>query len=312
MVSKVILAQPRGFCAGVHMAIETVKLAHEKYPDETIYVNHQIVHNKRVVDNLINEFGTIFVKENISEIPDGSIIIMSAHGVSPQLYRQAKDQKLRIIDATCPLVDKVHKKAIKYHNKGYEIILIGHKGHQEVIGTQGYAPMHIVGTSAEADALCVKNPNKLAYITQTTLSKDDTQSVVDTLLRRFPNITNSRDDICYATTNRQAAVKALSEQVDLVLVAGENNSSNSNRLVETAISMGTPSHLISSHDKIDPAWLIGVKTVGITSGASTPEEIVEGVIEYFKTQGELSVDILNFKEENVTFKLPKALEDMNA
>ncbi len=302
MIKKVILAEPRGFCAGVHMAIEAVKLTHKKYPGRKVHVNHEIVHNAQVVNELINDYGTIFV-DHISDVPSGGILIMSAHGVSPQVYQEAKDLQLEVIDATCPLVDKVHKKAIRYDNDGYEIILIGHEGHQEVIGTQGYAPMHIVGTVEDVENLIVENPDKVAFITQTTLSKDDTKQIVEALYKKFPDIKNSKDDICYATTNRQEAVKRLSEMVDLVFVAGEKNSSNSNRLVETA-KLKVPAYLISSYKNIKEEWLENVETVGITSGASTPEKVVQGVVKFFQERDNATIDTMTYKKENVTFKLP--------
>ena len=302
MVKKVILAEPRGFCAGVEMAIETVKLTHQKYPGCDVYVNHQIVHNEKVVNELIEDYGTIFV-EDLDVVPEGGILVLSAHGVGPDVYEQARQRNLKVIDATCPLVDKVHKKAIRYDENKYEIILIGHEGHQEVIGHQGYAAMHVVDSIEDVEALQVTDPNKVAFITQTTLSVEDTREVVGALYTKFPNIKNSKDDICYATTNRQEAVKRLSEYVDLVLVAGESNSSNSVRLVETAMQK-VPAYLISDVDHIDKTWLEGVETVGLTSGASVPESVVHGIVKYFTDKFHTTVETLLYKEEHVTFKLP--------
>ena len=305
MVNEVVLAEPRGFCAGVDMAIEAVKLTHHKFPGEKVYVNHQIVHNQQVVNQLTEEYGTIFV-EDISEVPQGGIVVLSAHGVSPQVHHEARKRKHEVIDATCPLVDKVHKKAIRYHRHDFEIILVGHEGHQEVIGTQGYAPMHIVGSVEDVEKLQVKNPHRLAFITQTTLSKGDTREIVDALYKKYPHIEESKDDICYATTNRQEAVKMLSEVVDAILVAGESNSSNSNRLVETAQAK-VPGYLISSYENIEEQWLESVEVVGITSGASTPETVVEGIIKFFTDRYGASIRTLTYKQVDVTFKLPTAL-----
>ena len=287
------------------MAIETVKLTHRKYPGQHVFVNHQIVHNQKVVTELEQEFGTVFVEE-LADIPEGGILVLSAHGVGPEVYAEAQRRRLRVIDATCPLVDKVHKKAIRYDEHGYEIILIGHEGHQEVIGHQGYAAMHVVDSVEDVEALDVADPDKVAFITQTTLSVDDTREIVGALYTKFPNIKTSKDDICYATTNRQDAVKGLRERVDLFLVAGERNSSNSNRLVETA-AQETRAYLISDYQRIDPAWLEGVRTVGLTSGASTPESVVQGIVQFFEREHGAAIETFNYKSENVTFKLPAAV-----
>ena len=232
--------------------------------------------------------------------------MLSAHGVGPDVYEQARQRNLKVIDATCPLVDKVHNKAIRYDENDFEIILIGHEGHQEVIGHQGYAKMHVVDSVEDIEHLNVKNPDKVAFITQTTLSVDDTREVVEALYAKFPHIKTSKDDICYATTNRQEAVKRLSEHVDLVLVAGESNSSNSVRLVETA-SLNVPSYLISDVNHIDKDWLENIEIVGLTSGASVPESVVKGIVQYFTDNFSASVETFLYKEENVTFKLPAAV-----
>jgi 4-hydroxy-3-methylbut-2-enyl diphosphate reductase len=274
-IDKVLLACPRGYCAGVDRAVQTVERALELH-GAPVYVRKEIVHNKHVVETL-KASGAIFVEELDDEIPAGATTVFSAHGVSPAVQADAVTRGLNTIDATCPLVTKVHREAIKFAGDGYTIVLIGHAGHEEVEGTMGEAPESIVlvETEADVDTLEVEDPDKIAYISQTTLSVDETGQIIARLRERFPNITGPRtDDICYATTNRQMAVKALAPKCELVLVIGSRNSSNSNRLVEVARDLGAASYLIDNETEIDPAWLEGVQTIGITSGASAPEELV--------------------------------------
>src|SRR3954468_4899490 len=272
---KLLLAAPRGYCAGVDRAVQTVEHALELH-GAPVYVRKEIVHNKHVVQ-VLRERGAIFVDELDDSIPEGAMTVFSAHGVAPSVHGDAERRALRTIDATCPLVTKVHREAVKFAAEGYTIVLIGHAGHEEVEGTMGEAPDHIVlvETEADVDALEVADPTKIAYISQTTLWVDGTQSIIGRLREKFPHITGPRtDDICYATTNRQAAVKQMAPLCDLVLVIGSRNSSNSNRLVEVAREHGAQSHLIDNETQVDEAWLEGVETVGITSGASAPEELV--------------------------------------
>ncbi len=306
-VEKVVLAHPRGFCAGVDRAIDVVRLALQLYPGP-IYVRREIVHNAHVVRELQQQ-GAIFVEE-LDEVPAGATVIFSAHGVSPEVVAQAKAKRLRVIDATCPLVTKVHNEAIRYAREGRTIFLIGHEGHDEVIGTTGEAPDRIllVGSEAEAESLHVPNPDHVAVITQTTLSVDDTQGILEALERRFPRLkTPHKDDICYATQNRQTAVKALARAADLILVIGSDNSSNSNRLREVAEACGTPAHLIDDVGEIEPAWLRGPKVVGITSGASAPEHLVQALVAFFRTQGVQTVEEIEVVQEDVHFALPAEL-----
>jgi len=304
---NIILAEPRGFCAGVTRAIEIVERALQKF-GAPIYVRHEIVHNKFVVEDLRKK-GAIFV-EDIADIPANSLVIFSAHGVSDQVENAAKNKGLKIIDATCPLVSKVHRKAKKYEEQDYEIILIGHKGHPEVEGTSGRVqkPVLLVSDEAEAREVQINNPDKIAYVTQTTLSIDDTKKIVDVLERRFPQMQRglATKDICYATQNRQDAVKQLAKQVDLLLVLGSQNSSNSNRLRDLGAE-SIPSYLINGAADIDPNWISGVSNIGITAGASAPEILVEEVIakikelvcEYVEVKG------MNGIKEHIEFALPR-------
>ena len=306
MVEKVVLASPRGFCAGVVRAIDVVNLALDVY-DEPLYVRREIVHNPHVVDSLRNK-GVIFIDE-LDEVPPGRRVIFSAHGVSPEVWRQAGERSLKVIDATCPLVTKVHLEARRFAARGYSIVLIGHPGHEEVEGTMGEAPEHmvLVSTVEEVERLELPDPGKVAYLTQTTLSLNDTQIIVEALRRRFPAIeAPPTEDICYATQNRQEAVRQLAERSDLILVVGAHNSSNSNRLVEEARQRGVRSELINDVSAVDEAWLESVRVVGLTSGASAPETLVEAVIEFFLLRG-ASVETLETRRESVQFALPSNL-----
>ena len=305
---RVILAQPSGFCAGVERAITIVEKVLDRY-DQPVYVRHEIVHNQRVVEKLEAK-GVNFVDE-IDHIPDEAVAVFSAHGVSKKVERDASARDLIAIDATCPLVSKVHKEGQRYAAKGYDIILIGHEGHPEVEGTLGQipGPVFLVSDVEEVEKLEVRDPEKVAYITQTTLSVDDTQDVIGALRQRFPSIVGpDTKDICYATQNRQTAVRELATQVDLVLVIGAQNSSNSNRLYEVARSSGTPSYLVSSPSDIAPEWLCKSETIGITAGASTPEELVQDTIKKLREFGEVEVSTMNGIEENVHFSLPACLQ----
>ena len=307
---NLVLASPRGFCAGVDRAITIVEKALEMY-GAPIYVQHEIVHNKHVVQLLRNE-GAVFV-ENIDEIPEGSHAIFSAHGVSPEVRKRAEKRKLQVLDATCPLVTKVHREAQRYAQKEHTIILIGHHNHVEVKGTVGEAPEHIfvVGTVEEVSDLKIPDEKKVGYITQTTLSLDDTAEIITALKERFPEIKGpAKDDICYATQNRQNAVKALSKEVDLVLVVGAQNSSNSVRLLEVAETTGVKARRIESAAELDPEWLEEVRNVGITAGASAPEDIVQGIVaEISKMSSSSSVRDLEIVQEDVTFALPTVLRN---
>ena len=307
---NLVLASPRGFCAGVDRAITIVEKALEMY-GAPIYVQHEIVHNKHVVQRLRNE-GAVFV-ENIDEIPEGSHAIFSAHGVSPEVRKRAEKRKLQVLDATCPLVTKVHREAQRYAQKEHTIILIGHHNHVEVKGTVGEAPEHIfvVGTVEEVSDLKIQDEKKVGYITQTTLSLDDTAEIIIALKERFPEIKGpAKDDICYATQNRQNAVKALSKEVDLVLVVGAQNSSNSVRLLEVAETTGVKARRIESAAELDPEWLEEVRNVGITAGASAPEDIVQGIVaEISKMSSSSSVRDLEIVQEDVTFALPTVLRN---
>ena len=307
---NLVLASPRGFCAGVDRAITIVEKALEMY-GAPIYVQHEIVHNKHVVQRLRNE-GAVFV-ENIDEIPEGSHAIFSAHGVSPEVRKRAEKRKLQVLDATCPLVTKVHREAQRYAKEEHTIILIGHHNHVEVKGTVGEAPEHIfvVGTVEEVSDLKIPDEKKVGYITQTTLSLDDTAEIITALKKRFPEIKGpAKDDICYATQNRQNAVKALSKEVDLVLVVGAQNSSNSVRLLEVAETTGVKARRIESAAELDPEWLEEVRNVGITAGASAPEDIVQGIVaEISKMSSSSSVRDLEIVQEDVTFALPTVLRN---
>lgn len=308
---EIILAQPRGFCAGVDRAIEIVERAIKKY-GAPVYVRHEIVHNKYVVEDLKAK-GAIFVDE-ISQIPDGAVTVFSAHGVSEKVENEAKLRNLPIIDATCPLVTKVHIQAQKNEATGAEIILIGHAGHPEVEGTSGRVKngVLLVETVEDVAKISPSNPDNLAYVTQTTLSIDETKDIILALVERFPNIQGpGTKDICYATQNRQDAVRELAKQVDLVLVVGSQNSSNSQRLKDLSLELGTPSYLIDGAESINKNWLVGINKIGITAGASAPEILVEQVIDFIKEQAEnlgskkAQITIMNGTEENIKFRLPK-------
>ncbi|MGH2909460.1 MAG: 4-hydroxy-3-methylbut-2-enyl diphosphate reductase [Solirubrobacteraceae bacterium] len=308
----ILLASPRGYCAGVDRAVITVERALELY-GAPVYVRKEIVHNKHVVAELRKQ-GAIFV-ETETEVPKGATVVFSAHGVSPGVHAAAAQRQLRTIDATCPLVTKVHVEAKKFAAQGYTIVLIGHAGHEEVEGTMGEVPGAIVLVEDEAgvDALQVEDPERIAYISQTTLSVDETRTIIARLRERFPAIVGPRtDDICYATTNRQTAVKELAQAVDLVLVIGSRNSSNSNRLVEVARELGAAAHLIDNETQIDEAWLDGVRTMGITSGASAPEELVQRVVDLFRSRGTTDVRELEVVSEDVRFMLPKTIRQAMA
>jgi 4-hydroxy-3-methylbut-2-enyl diphosphate reductase len=300
----VLLLKPRGFCAGVVRAIDIVRIALETF-GPPIYVRKEIVHNRYVVDELSAK-GAVFVDE-VDEVPDGERVIYSAHGVAPEVHRASAQRHLRVIDATCPLVTKVHVEAVRFARSGYTLVLIGHKDHDEVVGTLGEAPevTRVVGSVAQVEALNVPDPNRIAYLTQTTLSLDETRGIINALKAKFPNIQGpSAQDICYATENRQAAVKHVAEEADLVLVVGSVNSSNSNRLVEVARKLGTPAHLIENYRAIQPEWLENVNTVALTAGASAPECLVEEVLSYLATKSFRSVREVELMPENVRFGLP--------
>jgi 4-hydroxy-3-methylbut-2-enyl diphosphate reductase len=306
---KVILAQPRGFCAGVERAIEIVERALKKF-GPPIYVRHEIVHNRHVVEDLRTR-GAIFVDE-LDEIPPGSMTIFSAHGVAKRVEELAAERGLPVIDATCPLVAKVHNEGRRYAGQDREIILVGHAGHAEVEGTIGQieGTVHLVQTVADAERLRVRDPEKLAYITQTTLSVDDTRGIIAALKARFPAIVGPDvRDICYATQNRQQAVQELAKAVDLILVVGSKNSSNSNRLREIGEELGTPSHLIDDAADLRPEWLEGVRAVGLTAGASAPEMLVQGVLQGLRRFGEIDICTLAGAAENVRFRFPSELAD---
>ena len=305
-VSEILLAGPRGFCAGVERAIDIVELALSVCPPP-VYVRKEIVHNRLVVETL-REQGAIFVDE-LDEVPDGATVVFSAHGISPAVRDDARRRGLRAIDATCPLVTKVHLEAVRYAREHYSIVLIGHQDHDEVIGTLGEAPerIHVIASADEAEKLEVPDPDKIAYLTQTTLSMDDTRDVIEALRRKFPKIVGpSRDDICYATQNRQTAVKRLVDDVDVLLVIGAANSSNAKRLVEVAQTAGTRAYLINDVGDIRPEWLQGAARVGITAGASTPEVLVSQAVETLRTDG-VKVREVHVVEEDVRFALPQEL-----
>jgi 4-hydroxy-3-methylbut-2-enyl diphosphate reductase len=307
LVKRVLLASPRGYCAGVERAVETVEQALELY-GAPVYVRKQIVHNAHVVRDL-EALGAVFVEDE-REAPEGATLVLSAHGVAPSVRDRAAERGLTTIDATCPLVTKVHAQARRYAEEGYTIVLIGHAGHEEVVGTMGEAPDSIVLVESVEDVEALDLPlgAKLAYSTQTTLSVDETAEIVAALRRRFPRVREpQREDICYATTNRQAAVKAMLDEVDLLLVIGSANSSNSNRLVEVARAAGVSSYLIDDENGIDEAWLGDVETVGITSGASAPERIVTRVCEWFRARGVLDIGEFARVPEDVFFRLPVEL-----
>ena len=304
---KLLLAAPRGYCAGVDRAVQTVEHALDLY-GAPVYVRKEIVHNKHVVEEL-RARGAIFVDQE-TQVPEGSTVVFSAHGVAPSVHANAAERSLFAIDATCPLVTKVHVEAKKFAAEGYTIVLIGHAGHEEVEGTMGEAPedMVLIETEEDVDRLEVENPDKLAYLTQTTLSVDETRTIINRLRARFPNVIGPRtDDICYATTNRQAAVKQMAEHCDLVLVIGSRNSSNSNRLVEVARDHGAQTYLIDHADQGEDEWLQGARVVGISSGASAPELLVQQLVDFFRARGTEDVSEFDVIHEDVRFMLPKTI-----
>ena len=306
---RVVLANPRGFCAGVIRAIDIVERALDFY-GPPVYVRHEIVHNHHVVERLIGR-GAVFVDE-VDQIPNGAITVFSAHGVSRKVERNAEGRQLDVIDATCPLVTKVHKEGRRYAERGHDIVLIGHEGHAEVEGTRGQidGTLHVLCSPEEVESLQVRDPEKVAYITQTTLSVSDTREVIAALKRKFPAIIGPETrDICYATQNRQMAVLELAKTADLILVVGSRNSSNSNRLREIGEAAGVPSYLLEAPSMIAPEWLTGVETVGISAGASAPESLVRQTIDELARHRPVTIETLNFADENVTFKLPRRLLD---
>jgi 4-hydroxy-3-methylbut-2-enyl diphosphate reductase len=312
-VEKLLLAAPRGYCAGVDRAVQTVEHALELH-GPPVYVRKEIVHNKHVVASL-RERGAIFVDELDDTIPEGAITVFSAHGVSPAVHADAERRGLQTIDATCPLVTKVHREAVKFAAEGYTIVLIGHAGHEEVEGTTGEAPDHIVlvQTEEDVDELEVPDPERVAYISQTTLSVDETRSIINKLREKFPAIVGPRtDDICYATTNRQAAVKQMAAQCDLVLVIGSTNSSNSQRLVDVARDHGCDAYLIDNEAMVQDEWLSGARVVGISSGASAPEELVDRLVQFFRDRGAETVETFEVLREDVRFMLPKTIRQQLA
>jgi 4-hydroxy-3-methylbut-2-enyl diphosphate reductase len=309
-IKKVVLANPRGFCAGVVRAVEIVERALELFPPP-IYVFHEIVHNKHVVADL-SKRKVIFVN-GLKEVPEGAVCVFSAHGVSPQVRDLAASRRLQVIDATCPLVTKVHLEAIRFTREGYSLVLIGHPEHEEVEGTMGEAPMQLVGSVADVDALEVPNPDKVIYLTQTTLSLDDTAAIVEALRRKFPKMHSPpKDDICYATQNRQNAVKEIADRVDVLLVIGSQNSSNSQRLREVSLATGVPAYLINDENEIRSEWLENAEVVGVTAGASAPETFVLSVIRYLQSLGATEVEGLEPEDEHVHFALPPELVRMSS
>jgi len=304
---KLLLAAPRGYCAGVDRAVQTVERALDIY-GPPVYVRKEIVHNKHVVEQL-RERGAVFVDQE-TEVPEGETVVFSAHGVAPSVHANAQTRELRTIDATCPLVTKVHVEAKKFAAQGYTIVMVGHAGHEEVEGTMGEAPDSIVlvETLEDVEKLEVPDPDRVAHISQTTLSVDETRSIIAALREKFPNITGPRtDDICYATTNRQAAVRQMAAECDLVLVIGSANSSNSNRLVEVAREYGADSYLIDNEAQVREEWLEGKRVVGISSGASAPEELVQRLVEFFRARGTEDISEFEVVQEDVRFMLPKEI-----
>ncbi len=310
---RVLLAEPRGYCAGVDRAVETVERALEKH-GAPVYVRHEIVHNKHVVETLAAA-GAVFVDET-DEVPEGAIVVFSAHGVAPTVHQTAAERNLQVIDATCPLVTKVHNEAKRFARDDYDILLIGHEGHEEVVGTAGEAPDHVqvVDNPDAVDNVTVRDPNKVIWLSQTTLSVDETMETVRRLREKFPTLQDPpSDDICYATQNRQGAVKAMAPECDLVIVVGSRNSSNSVRLVEVALGAGAQSsYLVDYADDIDPAWLSGVNTVGVTSGASVPEILVRGVLERLAEYGYGTVQSVTTANETLVFALPREIRPARA
>jgi len=308
-VEKLLLAAPRGYCAGVDRAVQTVERALAIH-GAPVYVRKEIVHNKHVVEQL-RERGAIFVDEQ-TEVPEGAVCVFSAHGIAPSVRRGAEERGLQTIDATCPLVTKVHREAVRFAEEGYTIVLVGHDGHEEVEGTMGEAPDQIVLVQNEADVddLEVEDPKRIAYVTQTTLAVDETSAILARLRERFPDIRGPRtDDICYATTNRQAAVKQMASSCDLMLVIGSRNSSNSVRLVEVARDCGTAAHLIDNAGEVQEQWLSGVRVVGISSGASAPENLVGELVDFFRSRGVSDVSEFDVVREDVRFMLPKQIRE---
>jgi 4-hydroxy-3-methylbut-2-enyl diphosphate reductase len=308
-VEKILLAAPRGYCAGVDRAVQTVERALDLH-GPPVYVRKQIVHNKHVVE-LLAERGAIFV-EDVSEVPEGALTVFSAHGVSPRVREDARARNLDTIDATCPLVTKVHREAVHFAQDGHTIVLVGHAGHEEVQGTMGEAPESIVLVESEQDVneLEVADPERVAYITQTTLSVDETSAIVQRLHDRFPSITGPRtDDICYATTNRQAAVKQMAGRCELMLVIGSRNSSNSVRLVEVARDCGTEAYLIDHAGEIREEWLAGKRVVGVSSGASAPDDLVQDLLDFFRARGVKDISEFHVVREDVRFMLPKTIRE---
>ncbi len=304
---RVLLANPRGFCAGVNMAVASLELAIQRF-GSPVYVYHEIVHNRWVVDRF-RRLGAVFV-DALDKVPEGAVVLYSAHGVSPEIRRIAAQRRLRTIDATCPLVTKVHREAIRFARAGFTVVLVGHAGHDEVLGTLGEAPDAIVLVEDEADVdrLNVPDPERVAFLTQTTLSVDDAARIVDRLQRRFPRLAGpAKDNICYATQNRQEAVRTLARQVELVLVVGSQNSSNTQRLAEIARAAGVPAHRIDEASQIDPAWFSGVQTVLLTAGASAPESLVADCVRWLEDRFGASVESATVRQENVHFPLPKEL-----
>ena len=307
---KILLAAPRGFCAGVNMAIESLRLAIEAF-GTPIYVYHEIVHNRYVVDTFRAK-GAVFV-DDLCEVPEGATLLFSAHGVSPEVRRMARKRKLYAIDATCPLVTKVHLEAVRYAKEGYTILLIGHEGHDEVVGTMGEAPENIVLVESpeSADTIELPDETKVAYLTQTTLSVDDANRIIERLRARFPHIKNPpKDDICYATQNRQEAVRLVAGEADIVLVLGSQNSSNSQRLKELALEAGIAAHLVDGAGDIDPTWFDGVETVLVTAGASAPESVVQECVEYLQERYGATVELRTIRDEEVHFMLPRELRQL--
>jgi 4-hydroxy-3-methylbut-2-enyl diphosphate reductase len=309
VLRRVLLAAPRGYCAGVDRAVDIVERALRIY-GAPVYVRKQIVHNIHVVRDLERK-GAVFVEEE-TEVPEGATVVLSAHGVAPEVYENAANRQLRVIDATCPLVTKVHLEARRFARDGSTILLIGHQGHEEVIGTSGEAPDHIrlVGDVEEARMVEVSDPGNVSYLSQTTLSVDETNQIINELRERFPDIQGPpRDDICYATQNRQDAVKEVARRADVVLVIGSDNSSNSNRLVEVSRALGTPAHLIDDETEIDPSWLAGAETVGVTSGASAPEWLVDRVVARLRDRGATQIEEVQVTREHMAFGLPRGVRD---
>ena len=309
---QIVLANPRGFCAGVRMAIDVVDQVLALLPGQTLYVYHEIVHNRHIVDRFVDQ-GVIFV-DDLDEVPPGNIVVFSAHGISPAIRKQASDRNLQAIDATCPLVTKVHSRAIRYAQQGYQILLIGHKDHQEIVGTFGEAPdqTQIVESPADIEHLNIKDPNKLVYLTQTTLSVDDAGLIIAALKVAFPNIKEPpTEDICYATTNRQAAVRQIATQCDLVIVVGSQNSSNSVRLTEISENVGTPSYRIDDVHELDSSWYPnGNERILLTAGASAPEDLVSTICKHFVKEHNATLHIADVFEESIEFGLPLTLKKL--